>query len=138
MPPVRCVIAGLIATWLIAACASLPREAKQAVLRSFRPEEQPKIHSAQRAERLAEDCALCAEEVWCVIVRHRCWSWVDAEWYTCFSSRLARRIDSAWRVDPVLSADDWENWAARGCPREPEIIGMAPLQRQAGHQSLGE
>lgn len=118
-----------ISTILLAACTPLPREAKQAILRTFDPDEQPRIHSARRVDPLLEDLEMGAEEVWCVNVVHRCWSCAHREWRACISSYLVRRVDGKWEPVPMLTEEDWEGWEARGCPREPEVVGEAPRPR---------
>jgi len=112
---------------ILAACASLPDEAEQAVLRSFDPDGQPRIHFARQVDPLPEDLEAGAEEVWCVSVVFRCWSCPHGEWRTCISSYLVRRVNGAWEVAPVLTDSDWEGWEARGCPPEPDGMGRAPF-----------
>ena len=123
---IYCLAVILGAGTFLVACASLPSEAKQAVLSTFAPDEQPRIHSAHRADPLPEDQALGVEEVWCVNVTHLCYDCARQRMLTCISGRLARRINNTWQVSWIMTEEDWEAWEARGCPREEEVVGEAP------------
>lgn len=134
----RAVYLGILLTnlaVLLAACASLPRQAKEAILRPFEPEEEPEILSARRAELLPQDAQDGTEEVWCVSVVYRCWSCPHGEWRTCISSYLARRIGSEWESKEMLTEEDWEEWEARDCPQRPEEAGETLERRTSFHIS---
>lgn len=103
----------------LTACSPLPREAKEAVLHPFDPEEQPRILSVHRGDLLPEDTEAGVEEIWCVKVVYRCWSCPHAEWRTCVSGYLVRRVGGAWQSAEMTTEEDWESWEARGCPPEP-------------------
>jgi hypothetical protein len=115
-------VAVLALAVLLPACATLPREARETALSFFDPDQRPRVHSARRVDPLPEDERMGADEVWCVNVAFRCWSRGHAEWYTCISSYLVRRIDGAWQAAEMVTRDDLEGWAARGCPRELDIV----------------
>jgi hypothetical protein len=122
-------VAVLAVVVLLPACASLPREAREAALNFFEPERQPRIHSARRVDPLPEDERVGADEVWCVNVAFRCWSRGHEEWYTCISSYLVRHIDGAWQAVEMVTREDLKRWAARGCPRELDIAVHSPRRQ---------
>jgi hypothetical protein len=122
-------VAVLALAVLLPACASLPREAREAALGFFDPDRQPRIHSARRADPLPEDDQVGADEVWCVNVAFRCWSRGHEEWYTCLSSYLVRHIDDAWQAVEMVTQEDLERWEARGCPRELDIVEQFPRRQ---------
>ena len=126
---IQCGAALLVLAVLLAACASPPREAEEAALRSFAPNQRPRIHSARRADPLPEDEQVGADEVWCVNVAFRCWSRGRGEWYTCVSSYLVRRIDDAWQAVEMATREDLERWEARGCPRESDVVEQFPRRQ---------
>jgi hypothetical protein len=125
----RCGAALLVLMILLAACASLPQEAKQAALDPFDPDERPRIHFALRVDPLPEDQEMGADEVWCVRVAFRCWSPSCGRWYTCVSSYLVRRADGEWQTDEIATREDWERWEARGCPRDPDVVQQFPRRQ---------
>ncbi|HHS97827.1 MAG TPA: hypothetical protein ENK08_08010 [Chloroflexi bacterium] len=105
---------------LLVGCTSLPRGAKEAVLSSFIPEEEPRILSAHRAHLLPEDATAGVEEVWCVEVAFQCWSCPYGEWRTCVSGYLVRRLGDRWESMEMQTEEEWAGWEARGCPQVPE------------------
>jgi len=114
---------------LLPACASLPREAREAALDSFDPDLRPRVHSARRVDPLPEDERVGADEVWCVNVAFRCRSRSHEEWYTCISSYLVRHIDGAWQAVEMVTREDLKRWEARGCPRELDIVEHFPRRQ---------
>ena len=122
-------VAVLALAVLLPACASLPREARDAALSFFDPDLQPRIHSARRADPLPEDERVGADEVWCVNVAFRCRSRSHEEWYTCLSSYLVRHIDGAWQAVEMVTREDLKRWEARGCPRELDIVEQFPRRQ---------
>ncbi|HEY77034.1 MAG TPA: hypothetical protein G4O00_12830 [Thermoflexia bacterium] len=101
-------------------CTPLPQGAKDAVLASFPPEEEPRLLSTHKARLLPEDAAAGVEEVWCVEVAYRCWSCPHGEWRTCVSGYLVRRIEKQWESAEMRTEEEWAEWEARGCPVVPE------------------
>lgn len=126
---VQCGVALLALAVLLPACASLPREAREAALGFFDPDRRPRIHSARRVDPLPEDEQVSADEVWCVNVAFRCWSRGHEEWSTCLSSYLVRHIDGAWQAVEMVTREDLERWEARGCPRELDIAEQFPRRQ---------
>lgn len=122
-------VALLAVVVLLPACASLPREAREAALDFFDPDLRPRIHSARRVDPLPEDERVGADEVWCVNVAFRCRSRSHEEWYTCISSYLVRHIDGAWQAVEMVTREDLERWEVRGCPREPDIAEQFPRRQ---------
>ena len=122
-------VAVLALAVLLPACASLPREARDAALSFFDLDQRPRIHSARRADPLPEDEQVGADEVWCVNVAFRCWSRGHEEWYTCISSYLVRHIDGAWQAVEMVTREDLKRWEARGCPRELDIVEQFPRRQ---------
>ena len=119
----------LVLAILLSACASLPREAREAALDFFDPDLRPRIHSARRVNPLPEDERAGADEVWCVNVAFRCRSRSHEEWYTCISSYLVRYIDGAWQAVEMVTRGDLKRWEARGCPHELDIVERFPRRQ---------
>lgn len=106
----------------LAACASLPVEAKEAVLNLFnRQEERPQIESAHQGELLPADVTAGVTEVWCVNVAHLCYNCAMQQLETCISPYLVRRMGNEWVVSAVVGEDNREEWTARGCPESGGI-----------------
>ena len=115
----RLALVGMVLAWLmlaLAGCTSLPEEARQAALDDFRAEEQPRFHSAYRAEPLAKDLESGAEEVWCINVAVICYDCGRMQYKTSVAQRVVRQVNRGWEVLQVITEEDWEDWAARGCP----------------------
>jgi hypothetical protein len=111
----------------LAGCSSVPEDVTAAVLRPFDSTEEPSIQFARRVDPLPEDEAVGAAEVWCVNVSFQCWSCGESRWHTCVSSFLVRWIGDRWEATEVASESEWEDWMARGCPREEDRISrIAP------------
>jgi len=106
----------------LAGCSPRPEGVTIAVLRHYDQIEQPNIVFARRVDPLPQDEAAGAEEVWCVNVSFQCWSCDHNRWQTCVSSFLVRWIGDRWEATEVALSTEWEDWAARGCPREDDRI----------------
>jgi hypothetical protein len=40
-----------------------------------------------------------------------------------------RHIDGAWQAVEMVTRDDLDRWAARGCPRELDIVEQFPRRQ---------
>ncbi len=118
---------GLGLTILVAACASLPSGAADAVLHTYAPDEQASIFASKKGALLEEDRQAGAEEVWCVQVSHLCYDCARQQLKTCVSGRLARLIRGAWSVEFVMDSEDIEAWRRRGCPEIESVVADSPF-----------
>lgn len=109
---------------IVAGCRpQAPSDVRQAVLHTFDAGSNVRIHTAHQAERLEEDIAAGAEEVWCVTVTFKCWSCGHGEFRTCADNRLVRRIDGELEVSLVTTEDHRADWEARGCELLDNTVG---------------
>jgi hypothetical protein len=117
-------LALLLMAILLVACERLPREAETTLFANFEPDEVPRLISVKQVEVLPEDEAMGAEEVWCANVAHVCWSCDYAQFITCSSAWLIRRVGDRWVAHGVALEEDWDRWEAQGCPIEDPVVSM--------------
>ena len=117
-------LALLLMAVLLVACDRLPREAETALFGSFDPADGPRLLSVKQVEVLPEDEVVGADEVWCANVAYVCWSCDYAQFMTCSSPWLLRRIGDRWVADGVALEADWDRWEAQGCPIEDPVVSM--------------
>ena len=115
----------LLMAVLLVACDRLPREAEDTLFGNFDIDDTPRLLSVKQVEVLPEDEAMGAEEVWCANVAYTCWSCDYAQFITCSSAWLLRRVGDRWVADGVALEEDWDRWDAQGCPVEDPVVSMS-------------